>query len=75
MQQHKTNATALADNKDALTLAMIRCKRADYIEGPFGLKEALPFLFTWRRMGADARAMFLRHAKADGTFTDPNGGR
>lgn len=75
MQQSEPNATAPADNEDALTLAMIRCKRANYIEGPFGLKEALSFMFTWRRMGTDARALFLRHAKADGTFTDPNGGR
>ena len=75
MQQSKTNVTAPAENEDALTLALIRRKRADYIEGPFGLKEALPFMFTWRRMGAAARALFLRHAKADGTFTDPSGGR
>jgi hypothetical protein len=75
MQQSEPNATAQADNRDALTLGMIRCKRMEYIDGPFGLKEALPFMLTWRRMGTDARALFLSHAKADGTFTDPNGGR
>jgi hypothetical protein len=73
MQQSKPNATAQADNKDALTLAMIRCRRLEFVE-KFGLKEALPFMATWGRMGADARALFLSHAKADGTFTDPNGG-
>lgn len=80
MQNRSTQTSgwkAEALKRDALILAILRAGpegSLSYTPPQWHMKELQELFRLWRIAPQAQRALFLRHAKADGTFTDPNGG-
>lgn len=76
--QHRSTETpswkAEALKRDALILAMIRTGPADNGGGMIKLQDLAAMFGQWRKLNSEARALFLRHARADGRFAELDGG-
>lgn len=68
---------AEALNRDALILAILRAGPAGslhYTPSQWSMKEVQELFRLWRIAPPEQRALFLRHARADGTFAELDGG-
>ena len=75
--QHRSKtpgSKAEALKRDALILAMIRTGSADNGGGLIKLQDLAAMFGRWRALNSEARALFLRHARADGRFAELDGG-
>jgi hypothetical protein len=75
--QHRSTVTpseqAEALKRDALILAILRTGPGDNGGGMIKLQDLAAMFGQWRKLNSEARALFLRNARANGTFAELDG--